>query len=146
MNTLYQLIGYLLIFFLLACGGSPSASDDGDPPADDDPAEDTTPPSSPSGLEGNSGDTIVELSWATNGESDLSGYNLYRSEENFSGVSGIEPVNGSQLLADTDYTDEGLSNGNTYYYRITAVDGDANESGASALVEVTPFSDPPTRP
>jgi hypothetical protein len=40
---------------------------------------------------------------------------------------------------DTVYTDTGLSNGTTYYYRITAVDSAGNASGFSSEVSETPF-------
>lgn len=143
-----QIILILTLVLLVGCGGgNPSDSgDDNDTPLTEEPTDDTTPPSAPGGLEGDSGDTIVELSWNDNGESDLAGYNLYRAKESFSEVSDMTPENGSQLLANTNYTDEGLENGSTYYYRLTAVDESENESSTSRLIEVTPFSDPPSRP
>ncbi len=134
-----------VVILLAGCGGSPSDSgdngDDSDPPE-----EDTTAPASPSGVEGDSGDQKVELSWDANNESDLDGYNLYRSESSFSDVSNMNPVNGSTLISDLGYTDTGLENGTTYYYRLTAVDENDNESGTSPELEITPFADPPDRP
>lgn len=143
-----ELVSGLLIFVLLVSAGcgilSGGDGDEPDPP--DPPDEDTTPPSSPASVEGTSGDEIVELSWSANSESDLDGYNLYRSQSSFSDVSDMDPVNGSSLISGEVYTDNGLDNGTTYYYRLTAVDEDDNESDLSAEVEVTPFSGPPDRP
>lgn len=136
MKTLYFCTGYFVLLLLMSCGG----------PADSLLPHDAAAPSAPTNAVGESGDTVVELTWDANGEADLAGYNLYRSRESFSDVSGMAPVNSSQLLSSTSYIDEGLTNGTSYFYRLTAVDRYDNESSASALVEVTPFSDPPARP
>lgn len=146
-QRLFSTLCITLLLLLAGCGGSPSDSgdDDNNPPDNDNDTEDTTPPSSPGNLEGTSGDQMVELAWDTNDEDDLEGYNLYRAEESFSDVSDRDPVNGD-LLTGTDYSDEDVQNGTTYYYRLTAVDGAENESGTSTEVEITPFADPPDRP
>lgn len=130
--------GLLILVMLLfaACGESPSDSGE---------EEDTTPPSAPGEIEGTSGDGIVELKWSASEEEDVAGYNLYRSESNFSEVSEMNTVN-RFLISDIEYTDEDLQNGTTYYYRLTAVDENNNESDPSAELEITPFSDPPDRP
>jgi TolB protein len=131
----------------IGCGGSPTGGgDEDDPPDNDPPAEDTTPPSAPGGVAGESGDRQVVLNWDAVSADDLDGYNLYRSEESFSNVSGMDPVNGSSLITSEEFTDDDVSNGTTYYYRLTAVDDSENESSTSSEVEVTPFSDPPDRP
>lgn len=136
-----------LLLLIAGCGGSPSDSGDNgdDPPDNGDDTEDTTPPSSPGGLDGTSGDQVVELIWDANDEDDLEGYNLYRAEESFSDVSDMDPTN-SNLLSETEYSDEDVQNGTTYYYRLTAIDGNDNESSTSSEVEVTPFANPPDRP
>lgn len=103
-------------------------------------------PSAPTGLDGESGDKVITLTWDANSEEDLAGYNLYRSKDSFSDISGMNPVNGSSLLSDTNYTDTGLQNGSTYYYRLTSVDQDTNESTPSFGIAATPFSNPPDRP
>lgn len=136
---------------MAGCGGSPSdpgnnnGNDNGNDNDNDPDTEDTTPPSSPGSLEGTSGNQMVELVWDTNDEDDLEGYNLYRAEESFSDVSGMDPVN-NELLSETEFTDEDVQNGTTYFYRLTAVDGNDNESSTSSEVEVTPFANPPDRP
>lgn len=103
-------------------------------------------PSAPTGLTGESGDEVINLTWNANSEEDLAGYNLYRSQESFSDVSGMIPVNDSSLLTGVDHTDTGLENGTTYYYRLTTVDQDSNESEPSSEIKATPFSDPPDQP
>lgn len=126
----------LMMAILVGCGDSPSDSGD---------EGDTTPPSVPEGIEGTSGDEMIELIWEANSEDDLAGYNLYRSEESFSDVSDMSPVN-RILISDIEFTDENLQNGITYYYRLTAMDENNNESNPSSELEITSFSDPPDRP
>lgn len=145
MEKVQRLFSKLCITFFLilaGCGGSPSDAGDGD---EDPPTEDTTSPSAPGGVAGESGDQQVILIWDAVSADDLDGYNVYRSEESFSEVSGMDPVNES-LVSDAEFSDENLQNGITYYYRITAMDENDNESEPSSEIEVTPFSDPPNRP
>ncbi len=58
----------------------------------------------------------VQLFWHKNNEPDIAGYNLYRSE-----TSGgpYEKVNDT-LIVDTTYIDSSITQGVTYYYRVTA--------------------------
>ncbi|MDP2923520.1 MAG: hypothetical protein Q8O30_07390, partial [Candidatus Omnitrophota bacterium] len=85
---------------------------------------DTTAPNPPQGLSAVAGDTKVDLSWTTNTEPDLAGYNIYRSTT--SGL-GYAKINAS-LITTTTYQDTGLINDTTYYYVVTAVDTVGNES------------------
>jgi hypothetical protein len=86
-------------------------------------------PAIPTGLtfypDGNS----VDLSWNANSETDLAGYNLYR---------GLEPGSLSLLQnisqPQTSYTDSDISDSKTYYYAVSAVDDDGNESTLSGWV------------
>lgn len=141
---------FIIILFsvlLYGCGGTPadSGGNGGTEPPPPPPPADTTPPSAPANLEGVSGDSEITLNWNANSESDLDGYNVYRAEESFSSVSGLTPLN-SQLLSENGFTDTNVANGTTYYYRITALDEDENESSASTMLEITPFATPPSRP
>lgn len=132
----------LLVAGLMGCSSSGSNDDDnGNGP----PGEDTTPPAVPSGLEGTSGDGEVQLSWSSVSDSDLDGYNVYRSTSSIGSVSDLSPVNGS-LLSETSFTDTDVSNGTKYYYRVTAVDENDNESDPSSEAQITPFPSPPDRP
>lgn len=122
-----------------SCGGSSTDSGNGGNGTD-------KAPSAPANLHANSGDQVIELTWDANSENDLAGYNLYRSTNSFSDVTDMNPVNNSDLIQGTILTDSGLENGTTYYYRLTAVDENGNESNTSSQLEITPFSNPPDRP
>ena len=76
------------------------------------------PPDMPGSLIATASDTTVALSWTaptSNGGSAINGYNVYRST-----ASGSETLLVS-LGVVSAYNDSGLTNGNAYYYRITAV-------------------------
>ena len=91
-------------------------------------------PAAPTGLSATSGEAAVSLDWANNGESDLAGYHVYRSE---TPGSGYVRQNAS-LLTDSDYIDDEVNSGTTYYYVVTAVDTSSNESETSDEVSATP--------
>ncbi len=97
---------------------------------------DTIAPAVPTGLAATAGDQQVSLDWADNSEGDLSGYNVYRSTLSASGYGKINP----SLRSTSDYTDTGLINGVTYYYKVSAVDNAAtpNESAQSSSVWKAP--------
>jgi len=69
----------------------------------------------------------VDLTWDASSGAGVVGYNVYRS-----GVSGgpYTKIN-SALDANTTYTDNGVTAGETSYYVTTAVDGSGGESGYS---------------
>jgi fibronectin type 3 domain-containing protein len=95
--------------------------------------ENVTPPSVPSGLAAEADGRQVNLTWDANSESDLSEYRLYR------GTSPEPTTQVATIAAGTEsYTDTDVSNGTTYYYRLTAVDTDGNESNFSNEVSATP--------
>ncbi len=95
---------------------------------------DILPPSAPTALVAWGNDTIVGFDWANNGETDLAGYNLYRSV-----TSGGPYTQIASGISDSDYIDTTVVNGTTYYYVVTAVDTLANESGYSVEVSATPM-------
>jgi len=104
--------------FELVCGGS----------------GDTTPPSAPINLTGTA--TVIgqiDLDWFNNAESDLSGYNLYRST---SSGSGFVKLN-SSLINASNYNDSSVALDTLYYYRVTAVDNSGNESANSSQYSIT---------
>ena len=96
---------------------------------------DTTPPAAPTGLGASAGDGTVSLNWNDNNESDLAGYNIYRSTTPGSGYGKLN----ASLLTSSDYTDNSVTNGTTYYYVVTAVDANANESVYSDQASATPL-------
>ena len=73
----------------------------------------------------------VGLSWDASSSQNVVGYNVYRG-----GVSGgsYSKINTS-LDASTNYTDNQVVAGQTYYYVTTAVDGNGVESGYSNQVQ-----------
>jgi chitodextrinase len=98
----------------------------------------TTPPGAPTRLTATPGDGRVDLDWADNPESDLDGYNVYRSD---SQGGPHDKINGS-LLPGSVYADGNVNNGDTYYYVVKAVDESGNESTASDEISATPSATP----
>jgi hypothetical protein len=70
----------------------------------------------------------IDLSWAINSETDIAGYNVYRSEQE--GAPGTR-LN-SELLLTPAFRDMNAVPGRRYLYTVTAVDRSGNESPASA--------------
>ena len=100
----------------------------------------TTPPSAPTGLTVTDPQTggQLNLEWTANTESDLAGYNVYRSSTE---TGTYEKINTSLVLKPTtNYTDTALTNGTTYWYKITAVDDFGNKSSYSSAVSGVPTS------
>ncbi|MXV17052.1 YDG domain-containing protein [Hufsiella ginkgonis] len=97
---------------------------------------DRTAPAVPAGLTATGSNTQVALSFTPNTDPDLVSYKIY---------SGTSPNPASLLITinspTTTYTQTGLTNGVTYYYRITAVDQAGNESDYSTGVSATPKDD-----
>jgi hypothetical protein len=88
--------------------------------------KDTIPPEPPKSLKGTISYNNVNLSWSPNLETDIKGYNIYRSSDG---------VNYSKLnlsvLDIPKFDDNTVENGKEYYYQITAVDNFDNESNKS---------------
>ncbi len=76
------------------------------------------PPAAPTGLAATPGDSQVGLDWNDNAESDIDGYNVYRSEAQ---GGPYTQINGS-LVPSSDYLDTTVINDTSYYYVVTAVD------------------------
>lgn len=100
---------------------------------------DTFPPAAPEGLiaavvpaNGNEG-ALVDLSWEISPETDVAGYNVYRSEEEAAAGKRVD----SELLPTPTFRDISVLAGHQYFFRVTAVDRSGNESVASAAVAVT---------
>ncbi|MCH7573898.1 MAG: fibronectin type III domain-containing protein [Candidatus Marinimicrobia bacterium] len=95
------------------------------------------PPAAPTGLTVTGvGDGTVSLSWNPNSEGDFLRYRIYGGAA--SGPTTVVDSTTDGNLNDTTATLTGLSNGTTYYYRITSVDSGGNESAYSNEVNVTP--------
>jgi len=97
--------------------------------------------------------TALKLNWSDNPESDIVGYRIYRStDSNFTTNSTYLIANESEVNT-SEYIDNGLTTGTTYYYMVTAVDsigqeGEAsdmkNETVADATPPVEPIVNPPS--
>lgn len=96
------------------------------------------PPSAPTGLTATAGNQQVNLKWNPNAESDLAGYNLYCSS-----IGVYYKVNGSLISGSTIYSHTSLTNGVTYYYKLTAVNTSGGESNYSSEVSAKPMDTVP---
>lgn len=143
------LLTVLLAGVVAGCGGAGANDEDGgdgDGNGDDGDDPEVEAPAAPSGLSGESKDAAIDLTWEAVDAEDLDGYNVYRSTSSIGDdVSGLDPQNGSPLT-ETSFPDDGVENGTTYHYVVTAVDTDGNASDPSGEVEKTPFDEPPSRP
>ena len=72
----------------------------------------------------------LELSWAISPETDIAGYNVYRSEQ--ANVQGTRQ--NTELLIAPAFRDMNVQPGRRYFYSVTAVDRSGNESPASGVV------------
>ncbi len=97
-------------------------------------------PDAPSGLTGESGDSVIELRWEAVGGAET--YNVYRDTSSIG--SNARPL--SEGVSSRSYDDTDAENGTTYLYRVTAVGASGNESEMSGEIEKTPFSAPPDSP
>jgi hypothetical protein len=84
---------------------------------------DDTPPDAPQGVYSITGDEAVYIYWYESPEPDISHYWVWRSEEALEG-----PYERKWKTYDNYYVDREVENGSTYYYAVTAIDFDGNES------------------
>jgi fibronectin type 3 domain-containing protein len=104
------------------------------------PQQAATIASAPLALTASSGNTTAALSWsvpASNGGSPITGYNLYRGTA--AGAESATPVATNVTL--TSFSDTGLTNGATYYYKVAAVNA-AGTSPQSNEASATPQAAP----
>ena len=99
---------------------------------------DVFPPQVPAGLvaipgEGFGAPLAIDLSWEPNAEPDLLGYYVYRR----TGQGEFRRINADPVPASA-YRDLKIEAGQTYTYRVTAVDQRGNESGPGAEVHEAP--------
>src|SRR5262249_35000433 len=73
------------------------------------------PPSAPTGVTAIAGNTQISLKWTAS--AGATSYNIYRGTT--AGGEGASPV--ATGITTTSFTDTGLTDGTTYYYRVTAV-------------------------
>jgi hypothetical protein len=88
----------------------------------------------PTNIVVSAGDRSVILHWASDVSPNVLGYNVYRS----SSGSGPFTVQNGSLLKSLGYCDLNVSDGQTYYYQVTAVNSTSQESPPSATVSALP--------
>lgn len=98
-------------------------------------------PSAPTNLQATAGEGQVTLTWSapvSNGGSAITAYRIYRGMA--SGLETLLAERGNLLT----FTDSGLTNGATYYYKVSAVNavGEGPLSGESSAMPVTTPSKP----
>ncbi|SFW71095.1 Fibronectin type III domain-containing protein, partial [Paenibacillus sp. UNCCL117] len=97
------------------------------------PPPDVIPPAAPGGLRTDSGDGKVILTWYPSTEDDQAGYRIYWR------VSGAEAWNEADKLGrESGYTVNGLTNGTTYEFAVSAYDRSGNVSAKSETMYETP--------
>ncbi|MCE5185229.1 MAG: hypothetical protein LLF76_03790 [Planctomycetaceae bacterium] len=95
---------------------------------------DITPPLASTGISATAGNSTIWLDWNDNSETDLAGYKVYRSTTSGGGYTLL-----TDLLSGSSYIDNDVVNGTTYYYVVTALDAESNESGFSIEVFENPY-------
>lgn len=96
---------------------------------------DNTPPTIPGSLQGTSSNRMVTLTWSASSDNNIVvGYNVYRSEQSLAGYVKLNDA----PLPNPGYVDQNLTNGRTYFYRVSAVDGAGNESAPTDFLDLTP--------
>ncbi len=92
---------------------------------------DTYFPHAPTGLVAITGENFVSLSWDANKETDLAGYRVWRRSEGEEEYSAL-----TELIAENVYHDSEVEKSQRYFYAITALDVNGNESQRSEAVSV----------
>jgi len=87
----------------------------------------------PTNVQTSCGDGQINLTWSA--PVGAAGYNIYRSTTS---GSGYELLN-AMPVGDTNYIDSGLNDGTTYYYVVTALNGNGQESACSAECSAVPW-------
>lgn len=136
-RVLQALFAGILISGLVVTGAGCDGAGSGGDDTNDGDEEDPTVPAAPSSLESDAGDELVSLTWQ--GEEEDSTYNVYRETASTDGVEGSALATD---ISETSYEDQAVENGQTYYYRVTAVNAEGNESEPSGEAESTPFTSP----
>jgi hypothetical protein len=98
--------------------------------------KDIFPPAAPIGLAAVAApdDGAIDLSWASNLESDVAGYAVYRSE---AGGVPVRISSPGKVIDTSAFRDSTAVAGREYTYSVTALDHDGNESTRSAEVKET---------
>lgn len=93
-------------------------------------------------------DGSVLIEWETLTEFDIAGFQVLRGDQedgNFTEIGDFIPAEGMGVTgAQYDYTDQDVTNGITYYYRLQAFDPSGNPEVYDQTISATPGSATPT--
>lgn len=120
-------------FVLLAAAillAFPACDSSGPDEPEPEPELDTEAPSVPSGVSATVNEDAIEVNWEASSADDLSEYYVFRGAE-------PKPTNRVATVNEDSYTDSGVEKGQTYYYRVKAVDSTGNESDFSSGASAT---------
>ncbi len=94
---------------------------------------DNLAPAVPTGLSAEIAASAIVIDWNPSMDNDFQYYNIYRSvNEDFSGQS----ISKYSSTTESTFTDETVEADKTYYYRVTAIDFNGNESNASETASI----------
>lgn len=93
-------------------------------------ARDSFAPQPPTGLISVGVRGMIAVSWDENSEEDLAGYRVWRREEGDREFRLLTP----QTIKENSYTDNTVENDKKYYYAVTAMDDQGNESQKSMVI------------
>ena len=82
----------------------------------------------------------VKLSWNTNSEDDIAGYNIFRQANTQHPTSNTYDMIG-RMVEGTEFIDNDITPGQNYLYKVKAVDCSRNQSEASAEISATANAD-----
>ncbi|HEY5251561.1 MAG TPA: fibronectin type III domain-containing protein [Acidimicrobiales bacterium] len=102
-------------------------------------------PTSPAASGGNASSTVTWTDPASNGGSPITGYDVYASTTNPPSTTGPPAATVSGATA-TSVNVTGLTNGDTYYFVVTAVNANGQSVASSPVVSATPASTVPGPP
>ncbi|MEW5691845.1 MAG: fibronectin type III domain-containing protein [Candidatus Hydrogenedentota bacterium] len=103
----------------------------------------TPPPEPPTNLSATPDSGSILLTWTTSVGPNLSGYFIYKSTDGSTYYKRYSDTIPGSL---TQWADTGLTNGNTYWYYLTAVNTSGTEGLASSIVSGTPTANGPPTP
>lgn len=130
-NKKVHLLALMTMLFSLTIGNLAFAQE-GDPIPEPDTVADATDTAFPSDVEGviaTAGDSMVTLSWdAATDNVGVTGYKIFYGEASVSTDSASYTMGPEDVGNVLTYDVEGLENGKTYYFAITAYDAAGNES------------------
>ncbi|MFC1549980.1 GDSL-type esterase/lipase family protein [Candidatus Neomarinimicrobiota bacterium] len=96
--------------------------------------EDTQAPEIPTNFSALGFDRSIRLTWSQNSEADMGSYVLFKNEK-----ENVEPKYFRNVIwSNTVYTDYAVVNGDSFYYKIAAMDLSGNISNSSAIKLAVP--------